>query len=486
MLEILAYGFAALPFISVFFLALLLVFTVFGAYRTPVFGTVMIVGVFVLTTVFGAFAVRLGINLTLPDIVLTLVAVSTVLRMLSGHIDLRDRIVQAWLALGIVWFGLFFVGMVRYGATAGVGFRNSFYLWITVAYLLSFRFKQEQLSAAASVFMWGVAVLSLLVVYRWILLSLGARDEFWQESAYSVRVVSSFGAQMLALGFVFGLAGWVGLARSRSDWTLFALAALPLVVMLQHRTVWIAAAGAAMASLVVGAMARRARLGAILLPLLVCGVVLATLFLILPDSLIATRMGMAADTSTLSWRVDSWRALLADWVHAGPTVWAAGQPFGADITRYIESMGRETSVSAHSHYVGLLVNGGVIGLVAYLLAQLMTLRRLIGSVRDGRRAGQRHRLRPGVPASLEEGVERDSIAAASVVDASDGLLALALVAIMIYGVAYGTDYLQGIVLGLACSRALQLKGRTDSAVLTRAASASRADGQRLPRRRITS
>lgn len=484
MLEILAYGFVVLPFVATFVLALLLVLAVFGTYRTPIFGTVMIVGVFVLTTIFGAAAVRLGINLTLPDVVLTLVAVTTLLRMLSGHMDLRDRIVQAWFALGIVWFGLFFVGVARYGATAGVGFRNSFYLWITVAYLLSFRLKPGQLSAATSVFMWGVAALCLLVVYRWVLLSLGARDEFWQESADSARVVSSFGAQMLALGFAFGLAGWAGLARSRRDWTFIALAALPLVVMLQHRTVWIAAVGAVMASLVVGAMARRARLGAILLPLLVCAAVLATLFLILPDSLIAARMGTAADTTTLAWRVDSWRALVTDWAHGGPTVWAAGQPFGSDLTRYIESMRQETSVSAHSHYVGVLVNGGAIGLVAYLLAQLVTLWRLLGSVRHGRRAGEPPRS-PALPPSPRYGAEHSDEATPAQEDASDGLLALAVVAIMIYGVAYGTDYLQGVVLGLACSRALQLKGRTTPVDANRAASASKANAQRLARRRVT-
>jgi hypothetical protein len=132
------------------------------------------------------------------------------------------------------------------------------------------------------------------------------------------------------------------------------------------------------------------------------------------------------ENSTLAWRVDSWKSLLNDWAAGGPLVWPAGKPFGSGNRRYIESQGMETTVSAHSHYIGLLTRGGLLVLFAYVAAQILTLRRLLTRPLDAP---------PWLNAEI---------------------LAVFLVVNMVYAIAYGPDYMQAMFMGLGYALAARV------------------------------
>jgi O-antigen ligase len=67
----------------------------------------------------------------------------------------------------------------------------------------------------------------------------------------------------------------------------------------------------------------------------------------------------ASDTGTFAWRVEGWKALLAEKVR--PETMLIGQPFGAGFDRDIE--GHTTSVSAHNFYLETLIQFGIPGVL---------------------------------------------------------------------------------------------------------------------------
>jgi O-antigen ligase len=228
-------------------------------------------------------------------------------------------------------------------------------------------------------------------------------------------------------------------------WAALALLALPLVVVLQHRTVWIASLVTLTAGVLIAARAKRGSLLGSLVPLLLLGALLGALLVFAPESRVTESLGSSVEEagrsrSTFSWRVESWQHLVGQWAGSGPVGWLVGQPFGTDMARFMEQQGAKTSVSAHSQYVGVLFNGGMLGLLAYVAAQGVALKRLWpGAVRTR---------------SADEPLE----------PVSDSLLVLFVVSCLTYAITYGADYAQALVLGLAYSRAVQIRAVETAAV----------------------
>jgi len=433
MLSVLVVAMTALPYVIAFGLALLVCLMAWASFVNPVAGVALMIATYVLTAMGAAAALKLGLFITLADLSLTLIAMVAIIRWITGRRPRYDPLVRAWLLLTLVWYVLFALGVAKYSTLAGVYFRDYFYLWASVTYLLTFELSQQQLRGSIQAMLMGGGAMVVLTLYRWVLLALGQPDSFWFEGKDSIRVITAGGAQMLALCFVVGVTAWSGLARKRGGWMAMAALLVPFLALLGHRSVWIAALAAVATAWWLARVSRTGRAAGTVLPVLAGLVLVVTVAALLPSADVSGRLSASVaeatqQKSTLAWRVDSWRELLTDFAGGGPAVWAAGRPFGSTMRRFIEAEGAETIATAHSHYISLLVRGGLVGLGAYLAAQLIALRRLL------RQTNHEH-------------------------DVSDHTLALLTVCCMVYAVPYGTDYLQGIVLGLAYSRASLLRPR---------------------------
>jgi O-Antigen ligase len=269
----------------------------------------------------------------------------------------------------------------------------------------------------------GSLGLMAIALYRWGVLAVGSHEsEAWRESATSLRVLTAQTAQVIALVLVVALASWTRVAQASPMRSGLAFLSVPFILVLQHRTVWMACVAALAAAVVLSALHRRARLAGVLLPVLVCALLLGGLFALAPQSTISASLGNSTATNTLVWRVDSWQSLFSLWLQGGPQVWFTGKPFGASFTRFVESAGQETSVSAHSQYLSLLINGGVVAVAAYGYA---AYRAVVGLWRQFRQPG---------------GEDEISVVAP---------LLLACVSISVFGGAYNIDYAQALLLGLA-------------------------------------
>jgi O-antigen ligase len=149
---------------------------------------------------------------------------------------------------------------------------------------------------------------------------------------------------------------------------------LAAVVVLQHRSVWIAG----LVGVLVAALATRAQHASRLTQVAVLAV--AVTVVALPAlygqqfSRLSREIGTSAATAvsgqgTVHARLEDWRLALGDFVRSEPRVWAFGHGYGRDTVRVVtdeHGQKRLVAFGIHNHYIGQLVTMGALGLLAFL------------------------------------------------------------------------------------------------------------------------
>lgn len=426
---VLGFVFQALPFVIAFVMAMAFIFFCVGAYNSPVFAVWVGVVIYLMSHLGANSALRIGLNLSPIDFYSLLLGGVLTIRLLAGHLPAQDRVVRLWLLMAVVWVLLFLVGLVKFKTAAGLEFRSTFYMLVSVLYLMSFRIKEEQVGRIFRALYVAALALALLAIYRWGSYVMGVFGP-WFDPVTPLRVLDSSATLVIAVAMLPGLAMWMGLNARRLGMMYTAPLLLLVVMALGHRTVWVATLAALGAAWWLAGRKRKGNQAGLLVPLGVGSLVLVSLFALAPQSTVTHEFQRSvAETqqknSTLAWRLDSWKSLVDDWVAGGPLVWPAGKPFGSGTRRYIESQGMETTVSAHSHYVSLLIRGGILALFAYVAAQIVALRRLLSR-----------------PVAAPDWLGGE-------------LPALFIIANMVFAISYGPDYMQAFFLGLAYALAVQ-------------------------------
>jgi O-antigen ligase len=133
----------------------------------------------------------------------------------------------------------------------------------------------------------------------------------------------------------------------------------PVLILLQHRTVWVAVMLGLLWLCLRDARFRTRFTLAVIASFAVGALLTLLLFGSQADTTRRSLLNSASDTGTFAWRVEGWKALLAE--KAPPETLLIGQPFGAGFDHDIE--GRTTSVSAHSFYLETLIQFGIPGVL---------------------------------------------------------------------------------------------------------------------------
>lgn len=415
--------FEVAPFVVAVLLALGVGLFCVMSYDRVAVGVGGAVAVYVLMQIFPNLGIHLGLYLSLFDLYFLPLALVVGVRILGGHLELRDNITRVWVLLVVVWGALFAVGLVQYKTAAGVEFRSTFYTAVCVLYLLSQRLTAEHVGRVFGVLYAGTLTLVVVAVYRWICVAVGEYGH-WYDPTTPLRVLNSGASMVVALAMLPGLAMWMKLNTTRTAMMMLAPLLMLAVMVLGHRSVWVAAFAALGFAWWLAGRRRRGGQAGLLVPLAIGTLTLGLLFVLAPRSTVTQEFQRSvaetqSKTSTLAWRVDSWKSLLDDWVASGPAVWPAGKPFGASKRRYIESQGMESEVGAHSHYVSLLIRGGLLGVFAFLAASFLSLRRLTSR-----------------PVATPDWLGGE-------------LLAVFLVGYLVYGLAYSAEYMHALFVGLA-------------------------------------
>lgn len=425
----LSYIFFLLLLILMFALGLLVPVVLVLSYSRLGAGLMLILGIFMIDALtMGDGRLSLGINLFYADIALGFIALIAGLRLVfASDFPKKNR---AWLFFCTLICVSLLTGLISYGSTAGVQARPYFYFMVTGLYAMSFVMNNERLRLVFNALTGTACLLIGLAVYRWVVYYTPIHSLLPPGGVYNIdgpiRVIYSNQAlviaQVLVAGFFFATASR-GFAVAR----FLSPVLLGVVLVLQHRSVWLAGLISVLVRLLLGRSKSGSPFGQLLIIAGIVAVTAVPLVFIEKLSDVTQQIG-ASTTSALEGegttgeRLRSWNEIVRNWYGAGVRSIVIGQSFGTDNSRYVtdgRGATRKIDYMAHNLYVQTLFNTGLLGLLAFLAATWYVIGGLYRIFQDGR-----------------GGTEAE-------------VLLVLIVMQLAYYVPYGTDYLQSFLFGIA-------------------------------------
>ncbi len=380
----LRYVFTAIPFVFAVLFALGGFWMVIATASRVTVGAWVVGVAFLIETAFvSAPSISVGIQLYSNDVAFAMLAAALIMRVLLFEFPRRRAVYGIWIALGGVLLVSLGDGLLEFGSSAGVEARPNFYFWMAGLYFASFPYPPDVLKKLWHITQWCAWLVVAIVIYRWVGFRFGFVSEGFVQMAGAsseFRVTGSNPTFFLAVVGVAYFALWLRHAK----WVALvpAVFMLGLVLVLQHRSVWVAAIGAF--ALVV--WHERAAVSAKAFTIIGMGVLMIGLmggFIALnPSNRLTESISKSATSATATEgthmdRLLGWQVLLRDFYHAGPKVWLLGKPYGTGYARWVQ--GRLTDYSPHNFYIQLLLRVGAIGLLLFLWVHYYLRRR----VREG-------------------------------------------------------------------------------------------------------
>jgi len=366
-----------------------------------------------------------GLNIYPEDVVMVLLATVAVPRLLlQGE--------RSWLQLACAGFAAlvalgFVLGINETSLKlSGVECRPYFYFTACALYFLTFPATRSSVLKLA--WFWNVAAMLLVAIacYRWAaqLLDTLPVPASWINTPQlgTFRVLAANEALFLWQAFLLNLYFRASSHGARIRFSI-GLILPPLVVLLQHRSVWaLVLISTAIVMVRQGVLSRRVMLVGLV------AVLAAGIFILIPSGDFSDEVRASLDhslrepldpsESTFSWRVDGWKQLFNGSYLSTTSEVMFGRHFGRGLLRYYH--GEPINFSAHNYYIDTLMQLGAVGLCVLLFIYLGTLKRL-------------RRLDAG-GLVLTQFVE---------------VLRVMLATDLIYFMVYQANYEQGIVLGTA-------------------------------------
>jgi hypothetical protein len=314
-----------------------------------------------------------GVDL-LPTDVLTMCLLAASLIILARRRGYRAPL--ALLALLSLTACALLRGFGRFDAqTVGNEARTHFIQLLCVAFFVAVLSPGRPLvRTVARVWVAAACVLSLLALLWWLEAGIGSNSEQVMVDGVLTNARALGPAEALIIGqaAMFLLCG-----RGLAGPGFLAWPLLMVVVLMQHRTVWLA-----VGIMFIGwLLTRRHQRGTRLAALTVLGS-LSTLGLLavswgVAEGVTSSLGASSEDDATLVWRVEGWLALLPRL--DGVLDWLVGLPFGSGYDRMMN--GVLITFSPHNYYLEVLLRLGLLG-VAALLALYASAGRAAGADRE--------------------------------------------------------------------------------------------------------
>ncbi|MBL8341501.1 MAG: O-antigen ligase family protein [Rubrivivax sp.] len=378
---------------------------------------------------------NLGLQIYPNDLISVMVLLAALVGFAYRPLPLNDGPFLLWLAFGVTMIASLVVGLNEHGRYAGTEVRPFFYMWVAGLYCCVAGFDEEDLRRIARWCVWTAYALIGIAAYYYIAVAVGlvSRAETFDGPLDGVfRPVGSHGTFFVgAVGLVQALA-WLRRTGTRHA-GLHAAVFMTFVVLMQHRSVWIAV-GAGLLAVFVLERRHLPRRFALLLGFTMA-VTLATAIAAafgmldsLTRDLTRSTITMFESEGTFAGRVDGWIRLLEQWLAASPGTLLFGFPFGQGYTRLYNGVIIE--FAPHNFFIDLLLRVGIVGTILFLLATLLAV---------------------GHGLFAKATSEFDYLLARG--------LGVALVASLVYFVAYPSYYLIGGATGVALAHLIAQRHR---------------------------
>ena len=383
-------------------------------------------------------SLELGEQIYVNDVIVLVMAGMLLTAFTFRHMAIRGAGTVIWLGLGLLMLLSFADGVRLYGKTAGVDVRPNIYFWLAGLYCCVVTFDEDDFRRMARWCIWTTYALIAIAAYRWIgylagfvglneIAEVGAGNEF--------RALPSGAAFFIgAVGLVTFMAWMRGSGTPATGW--HALVCAVMVVVLQHRSVWLASGiGYVFVLLQQSRHVPRRLLWLIGFFGVASASIGIAIHLGVLDRLLASlwesTISVTDPQSTATDRVFGWEALMSDWLDSSWGTVLFGYPYGTSYRRVVDRVVVE--YSPHNFYLQLLLRVGVVGTSAFVLATL---------------AGMLHALGARAGSDAEYLLLRG--------------LGVVLLASMVYYVPYQGFYLHGAVTGLALAQLVRHRLRREA------------------------
>lgn len=340
---------------------------------------VMLIGFCIETLFVRQPYITIGLQIYPNDAISLFLAASVAGSLLSRRIPVNDGVFLAWLAFGAMAVLSFIIGLGEFGRYAGTEFRPFFYIWVAGLYGCVADFDENDLRRMGRWCVWtcygliGIA-LFLIIGIRIGFVSQGDMLDRIVDGAV-FRPIGSHATFFIAVVGLVQLMAW--LRRTGTRYTGFhALVLLLVVVLMQHRSVWVAALFGFLMVLVMERRNVPERLPLVGWSLLLVSPVVAIaawagLFDNLIEDLVRSSVTMFDSQGTFAARVDGWDRLIETWTSASNGAIAIGLPFGYGYTRLFR--GQLIEFAPHNWFLDLVLRVGVVGLIFYTAAALLSM-----------------------------------------------------------------------------------------------------------------
>lgn len=300
-----------------------------------------------------------GLSIGPSDVITLLLFVVGVLEFPQLRANLQGWLIP-WLFFGV----LIVISLLRGAAAFGLGHatnesRGVMWVYFAMTWALAIHPERLRLRQASLALGWALV---LVAVYHAVTYGIGGPSALVSLGDGSYRggriiVAGQAAVLLLCAGTVF--LGAPGSVKGRQRFAGSSLVFVGIILLSQHRSVWIAGALAITAVMI---SARGGRSGSRVLVLLAGAAWLAfswwTFRTVDPEI-----VESVSDAGTLEWRTSSWQALISEAIARGPLSVATGEPFGTGVLRQV-SAGVTTGVGTHNWYVEVFLRLGIIGLIA--------------------------------------------------------------------------------------------------------------------------
>jgi len=339
--------------------------------RRPLAMVVALLGVHAWSLLFGLPYARVaGIGISPDDVVNFIALGAAVIRMRRGPRGWQWALLVA-VAL-IVYATL--RGLVQLGDDALLGFRLELYFVVPALFVATLP-ASAGTRVVRSVVLFG-AVIAFIAVVRWVLLAIGAgQGGFMGGGDYAVsRVINSSAALWVAFACVAGAVSLLERGTSRGRWKLQALTAITFVVVVlaQHRSVWVAAAVMLAVALVV---TRRRWLEKAAI-VVIAGVAVAVIEVagLGTAGPVAESLAFAAsNTHTWEWRLERWVDVWSTHAERGVEAVVLGSGYGYG---WVSGVVGTWEASPHNGFLQIAVRIGLLGALLVFAPYVLALRRL--------------------------------------------------------------------------------------------------------------
>jgi hypothetical protein len=322
--------------------------------------------------------IQLGLQIYPNDIVSLFVLLSAILGFAYRPVPVNDSPFLLWLGFGMAMIASLVVGLNEYGRYAGTEVRPFFYIWVAGLYCCVTEFTKEELRRVARWCVWTCYALIGIAIYYYIAVEVGFvnRQALFEEPDTAVfRPVGAAGAFFIAIAGLVQTMAWLRGTGTRFSGT-HAAVFFTFTVVMQHRSVWIAAA---LGMLCVFVLERRhlprrfaLLLGFILVATLAISVAAASgLIDDLTRRLLQSTLSMTDSGGTFAARVDGWVRLYENWISGSPFELLFGFPFGQGYTRMYNGVIIE--FAPHNFFLDLILRVGLVGAILFILPTGMAM-----------------------------------------------------------------------------------------------------------------